>query len=110
LGVGELGEGAGKVGFARELAGVIPATQLTEAMVGFEGFEQLSGMCQAVDAFGEEGAEDGGAVFAGTARPLALSEEGPNRDHGADGYEESGAVADGTDGGGEEGGRVIGVG
>ena len=51
LGVGEFGEGAGEGGFVRELAGVIPAAQLAQAMVGFERFEELAGVSQAVDAF-----------------------------------------------------------
>ena len=76
-------------------------------MVGFEGFEELSGMSQAVDAFGEEGAGDGEAVFTGAAGPVALGEQGAERDHGADGNEEGGAVADGADGGGEEGEELV---
>jgi len=94
LGVGEFGEGAGEGGFVRELAGVIPAAQLAQTMVGFEGFEELAGVSQAVDAFGQEGTGDGEAVFAGATRPAALREQGAERDHGAD--------ADGADGGGEE--------
>ena len=44
LGVGELGESAGEGGLVRELAGVIPAAQLAQGVVGFEGFEQLAGV------------------------------------------------------------------
>ena len=61
LRVSELGEGAGKGGLMEELAGVIPAAQLTKAMVGFEGFEQLAGIKETVNAFGGEGE----AVIAG---------------------------------------------
>ena len=102
MGVGEFGEGAGEGGFVRELAGVIPAAQLAQTMVGFESFEELAGVSQAVDAFGQEGTGDGEAVFAGATRPAALGEQGAERDHGADGDEKGGAVADGADGGGEE--------
>lgn len=102
LGVGEFGESAGEGGFGRKLAGVIPAAQLAEAMVGSKGFAELSGVHQTVDTFGEEGADDGGAVFAGTSPPAALEEERANGDHGADSDEESGAVADGADSGGKE--------
>ena len=40
LGVGELGESAGEGELMGELADVIPAAQLTKAMVGFKGFER----------------------------------------------------------------------
>jgi len=85
-----------------ELVNVIPAAQLAQGVVGFEGFEEWAVMSQAVDAFGQEGSGDGEAVFAGASGPAALGEQGADGDHGADGDEEGGAVADGTDGGGEE--------
>ena len=44
LGVSECGEGAREGQLMRELAGVIPDAQLTKAVTGFEGFEQLSGV------------------------------------------------------------------
>ena len=37
----------------------------------------------------------------------ALGEQGEDGDHGADGDEEGGAVADGADGGGEEGEELL---
>ena len=106
-GVGEFGEGAGEGGLVRELVDVIPAAQLAQTMVGFEGFEELAGVSQAVDAFGQEGTGDGEAVFAGATGPAALREQGAERDHGADGDEECGAVADGADGGSEEGEELL---
>ena len=76
-------------------------------MIGFEGFEELSGVCQAVDAFGEEGPGDGEAVFAGASGPAALREQGADGDHGADGDEKGGAVADGADSGGKDGEELL---
>ena len=76
-------------------------------MVGFEGFEELASVGQAIDAFGEEGSGDGESVFAGASGPLTLREQRAEGDHGTDGDEEGGAVADGADGGGEEGEELL---
>lgn len=62
-------------------------------MIGFQGVEELAGVGQTVDAFGEERTEDGEAVCAGSAGPAALRQQGTKGDHGADGDEEGGALA-----------------
>ena len=107
LGVSELGKGSGESGFVGELGGVIPATKLTEAVVCFEGVEELAGVGQAVDALGEKGSGDSEAVFAGSAGPPALGQQGATGDHGADGDEEGGAIADGTEGRSKDGEELL---
>jgi len=96
--LGELGEGAAEGGGTGELPEGLPAATPAEEGVGLEPFAQRLGGGEVAQGFGEEGAEQGDAIQAGTAEPAGGKEHRETEGHPVQQLEEAAVEGGETEG------------